>query len=744
MFRISAVLFTLVWSASCQKNNGPFKVSIVPSETTPAGEYRTLRLSGDVGASSNSSDGGVGRQSTLDRLLDVYNPQVLAGIWNRTEASNSTCHREMGTFLEQLEARRLWAIRVADASGRYGGGFFWGNDYWMGSSTHCHHITDSPFPLDFFVFKTHIKIDSSLSPNYRSLLVGVCLPRSCQNSEAEDIVKLSSDQLSIGHNRTVLISAIKTPHNAYYMTSDPVFWLLVIVTIAAGMLVAAGTFVDLYEEHMAEKRKKSKYVYDNYTYEVAKASQEVGVKVSMANNNENSEAESSDRNSVDSDDLTNGIWRDVVLSFSAKRNLKTICESKVGEDTISTIHGLRSISMAWVILGHTCISAFRYSDNTKYRAIAEAQFMFQTINNGAYSVDTFFFISGLLVSFLYFRTTAKVDVTKLTGFTGFLSGVMEFIGMFCYRFARLTAPYFYVMGIVLVSMRWFHHNSLFETPTNDYVNCELYWWRNLLYINTLFPVQDMCMLWSWYLSDDTQFFVLGSILLILAVKHFRIAFSCMVVFLVSSWITTAMIAYDNNHIPNSDDPLALFDKIYDKPWTRLGPYLIGMSVGWILFKTDCKIRMTKMTVAIGWVLSSSTLLFLIYGLYNSKLSPITAAAFSSLSHTAWALGLAWIVIACSVGYGGYITKILSSSFLYPFSRVTYCAYLIHPVVIRSFTMTQDSPIHLGVELVTLTWIGHLVVSYALSFVISILFEAPSVSLLRIVSPTKRRSKAAAT
>lgn len=49
-------------------------------------------------------------------------------------------------------------------------------------------------------------------------------------------------------------------------------------------------------------------------------------------------------------------------------------------------------------------------------------------------------------------------------------------------------------------------------------------------------------------------------------------------------------------MPNTDDPLALFDKIYDKPWTRLGPYLVGMSVGWILFKTDCKIKFTRVRV----------------------------------------------------------------------------------------------------------------------------------------------------
>jgi hypothetical protein len=65
------------------------------------------------------------------------------------------------------------------------------------------------------------------------------------------------------------------------------------------------------------------------------------------------------------------------------------------------------------------------------------------------------------------------------------------------------------------------------------------------------------------------------------------------IFMFSAWLTTGIIAYSNNHMPNTDDPLALFDKIYDKPWTRLGPYLVGMCVGWILFKTNCKIRFSK-------------------------------------------------------------------------------------------------------------------------------------------------------
>ena len=95
--------------------------------------------------------------------------------------------------------------------------------------------------------------------------------------------------------------------------------------------------------------------------------------------------------------------------------------------------------------------------------------------------------------------------------------------------------------------------------------------------------------------------------------------------------------------------------------------------------------------------ASAVLLYLIYGLYNTELTQLSGAAFSSLSHSAWAMSLAWIVIACSAGYGGYVNTLLSAPVIYPFSRVTYCAYLVHPIVIRLQALNSDAPLHLGAD-----------------------------------------------
>ncbi|PNF31216.1 hypothetical protein B7P43_G14861 [Cryptotermes secundus] len=704
------------------------------------------------------------RIKSLENLLEVFNPQRLARRWIYPyDNLTNDCGTHMDQYLSQLGEGVLWALKMADASGRYVPSFFWGNSYWTGSESLCYHLNSNaskleapPFKLGFYTVRLQIALPQYISPNDRRFLLGLCLPFSCNKQDVRQLLQLSARDEE-PEPRSIQILKVRSPHNSYIMWHDRTFWILFAVSVLVLSLMALGTGYDIYLVHQSRH-----FFNENYTYEITRASPphlgERPMKLDVGSFTQSATLSSSDgvinhglegslgtlnesihTTSNDSDTSENlGLVAEMVLAFSVRRNVLTICDQCVGSDTIPTIHGLRSISMGWVILGHTCLVAFKYSDNMEYRSVVEKEFLFQTINNGAYSVDTFFFISGLLVSFLYFRTVSKIDITQVTRSTGFQNSALQYVGLMAYRYGRLTVPYLFVLGVVEVTMKWFYYNSVFEPPTADHVSCPSYWWRNALYINTLFPVQDMCMLWSWYLADDTQFYVLGCALLILAVSYFRVAAVLTIIFLISSWFTTAFIAYNNRHNPSVDDPLALFDKIYDKPWTRLGPYLVGMIVGWILYKTDCKLKMSKVAVALGWMLCIGCLTALVYGLYDTHLDRIPAAAYSSLSHTAWAICLSWIVIACSTGYGGYVNKLLSASFLYPFSRVTYCAYLVHPIMIRIMAMRMDSPMHLSLEIMTIIFFGQVVASYILSFVVSLAFEAPVVSLLKIVAPERRK------
>uniref|UniRef100_A0A182R512 NRF domain-containing protein n=1 Tax=Anopheles funestus TaxID=62324 RepID=A0A182R512_ANOFN len=654
------------------------------------------------------------------------------------------------------------------------------NGNFLGSSELEHQ--NPPFVPGFYMAKILINGTESFNA-IRTVVVGLCLPSGCSIADVETLLKLD---ISVRHVEQELVGVRSPTLNNFSLWDDFTFRILFIFSVIVVILLISGTGYDL----VLRRRYKAKMRIKSYckeltgdmtnglgctTYDLTHREPEENGKgnctvirvPTSVNNNNSDENLAVELTATEETKLSKfrpvgslswivsvscicvrkrkpespnaGLWAELLLSFSVVTNFKAICDKNVGNDTIPSIHGLRAISMAWVILGHTMIVVFKYSDNMELRKVVEKEFLFQIVLNGAYSVDTFFFISGFLVSFIYFRTNAKGKLEKLTkGVSEFTAGTFHFFGLVGYRFVRLTAPYLYVLGVVEVVMRYLEQNSVFEPPTQDHVNCPKYWWRNILYINTLFPVEQMCMLWSWYLADDTQFYIIGALILIIAVRHFKFAATMMSVFMVSAWATTAYIAFSNNHMPDADDPFALFDKIYDKPWTRLGPYLVGMSVGWILFKTNCKIKMSLLTVISGWVTSTMMMLYLLFGLYNTTLTQTAAAAYSSLSHTGWAIGCGWVIVACSSGYGGWVNKLLSTPILYPFSRVTYCAYLVHPIINRIFALESDSPIHMTPNALTTVYLGQVVSSYVLAFIISLSFEAPVVTMLKILSPNRKK------
>lgn len=98
------------------------------------------------------------------------------------------------------------------------------------------------------------------------------------------------------------------------------------------------------------------------------------------------------------------------------------------------------------------------------------------------------------------------------------------------------------------------------------------------------------------------------------------------VFLFLSWATTFVIAMKYNYVARVEEPFALFDQLYDKPWLRIGPYLVGMIAGYLMFKKECKIRMNAFVVTVGWILSLACLGSLVYGLGRDGLV-VPASAF---------------------------------------------------------------------------------------------------------------------
>ena len=83
--------------------------------------------------------------------------------------------------------------------------------------------------------------------------------------------------------------------------------------------------------------------------------------------------------------------------------------------------------------------------------------------------------------------------------------------------------------------------------------------------------------------------------------------------LFSSWIVTFVIAYNYNYWVRIEEPFALFDELYAKPWTRIGSYLIGVITGYFLYKIDGRLYVSRLKSSCLWICSLSTMAYLVYG-----------------------------------------------------------------------------------------------------------------------------------
>ncbi|GBO10265.1 Nose resistant to fluoxetine protein 6 [Araneus ventricosus] len=174
-----------------------------------------------------------------------------------------------------------------------------------------------------------------------------------------------------------------------------------------------------------------------------------------------------------------------------------------------------------------------------------------------------------------------------------------------------------------------------------------------------------------------------------------------------------------------------FTKFYIKPYTRLDPYLIGIALAYLLFrrKQSNAGKLNLMTLSGGWAIASGVTFTCLFGLYHQNPSMVASSFYNALNRTGFACGLAWVIFVCINDQGGVVNSILSCKLLIPLSRLTFCAYLLHPIIeivyfstVRrliefSHTILERDP---GLLLATLKQ-GH--VSYIIMFLLSSPYEA---------------------
>ncbi|GIY31846.1 nose resistant to fluoxetine protein 6 [Caerostris darwini] len=655
--------------------------------------------------------------------------------------------------LTKIEKLRIF--RLLDANGKVPSGALLGNFLWMGKYQECldvhapasengsHRDVDGVYcvatwnvtpPSNFQLPLEHLPIKT-----------GLCLPETCSTLNIKQDIR---HIVSLLHRLPFLkeyteflsLNSLNCEATSPRLSSSAVIFLYILG--AYFTLVAFGsclTAIEYIKICLTNSSKDTKILTQQHTSVFSDFVSEEDLQTHLLHTESLIDGQASEKKYLCSLFSYGALQRSYKKSlkflkcFCLFTNASKILDTNTTAKSFPCIHGIRFLSMAWVILGHTYIHNVDIIGNYVDLLHSIDNLPFQTVIQGTFSVDSFFLISGFLLSYLFLEESDKRN------------GKINLLALCLHRFLRLTPVYMLLIAFNTLVFKY-TGSGPFWGDDSDIDACKQHWWWNLLYINNFLPLESMCTTWTWYLANDMQFFLMGVILLSIVWRWPSVGLSISGIFLVSSWIVTWCISYYYKLSPlfvgissatdyeiYKNQLLLHWNLIYSKPYCRCGPYIIGMYLAYFMYRNkDTHWDMKLWVKCIGWSCATFLSMSVIYGLYHIKHNEMLFHFYNALSRSAFGISLAWLIFCCLSGNAELVNKILASKMWIPASRLTYCAYLFHPLIMTWYFNSQMTPFYFTHTNMIMLYFGFLVVSYIVAFFISITFETPIIKIEKIL------------
>ncbi len=180
--------------------------------------------------------------------------------------------------------------------------------------------------------------------------------------------------------------------------------------------------------------------------------------------------------------------------------------------------------------------------------------------------------------------------------------------------------------------------------------------------------------------------------------------------------------------------------IYAKPYCRAPPYLIGMLAGYLYWSWGSekgRLRASTLTVLSGWVVSLFLISFTVYGMVGGggryvshDMDKFENALWGAFARVLWSIMLVWVTMACTYGYGGIVDSFLASPLWMPLSKLSFCAYLVHPLVLNTYYASQPQPLYYSDNNFIYIYIGNVFFTYAVAALVSLMIEFPFAAITK--------------
>lgn len=318
-----------------------------------------------------------------------------------------------------------------------------------------------------------------------------------------------------------------------------------------------------------------------------------------------------------------------------------------------------------------------------------------------------------------------------------------------HRYLRMMPLMMAIIGLSATLLRYLGEGPAWDYSTLMYDKwCRKNWWINGLFLHNFLNRENMCLSHSWYAAVDFQLFLLGQVILFVLARSRRLGIIMCCAFLFGGQLITAALTLVHHlpalplHASVSQQSMSLYyGEIYIKPYCRASPYLIGILLAYLMRTTSLgQVKLSRWQVAAGWSASIGSLLLILLStlpaMNGQPPGELESALYNALSRPLWACATGWMVFACITKHGGIFEKILSARHFIPFSRLSYPAFLVHPIVMAISYGGRQASVPFSHYLMLCLVLGNIVITYASAFVLSALFELPLLSVERAVKRTR--------
>ncbi|MDF0011797.1 acyltransferase family protein [Staphylococcus pseudintermedius] len=304
----------------------------------------------------------------------------------------------------------------------------------------------------------------------------------------------------------------------------------------------------------------------------------------------------------------------------------------------------------------------------------------QWLSGGFLGVDTFFVISGYLITSLL-----------LTEYHN--TGKIELMSFWLRRVKRLIpAVLFLVMGVIVLSLIFMP--TEIQKVRADSIAAIFYvsnWWyimQNVDYFEQ-FAVQPLKHLWS--LAIEEQFYLVFPIVLLSLLSFIRRLKSIRIIFLIL--LVISMIAMMVLYVPNEN-----VARVYFGTDTRIQTLLMGvlLALVWPPFQLKAKVNRQMRTLIDTAGVVGLAILFICFKFVSETNSILYYGGFFLIST------VTLLVIASSVYPSGYFAKFLGNKVFTFIGSRSYSLYLWHyPIIVlihHQFVQGQIPPLVYVVEI----------------------------------------------